>query len=36
MHAILIKEDKSLVWSEVPDPVRKNNEIVIQCRLVKK
>lgn len=30
MHAILIKEDKSLVWSEVPDPVRKNNEIVIK------
>ena len=30
MHAILIKEDKSLVWSEVPDPVRKNNEIVIE------
>jgi len=30
MHAILIKEDKSLVWSKVPDPVRKKNEIVIE------
>jgi putative PIG3 family NAD(P)H quinone oxidoreductase len=30
MHAILIKADKSLVWSEVPDPVRKDNEIIIE------
>jgi NADPH2:quinone reductase len=30
MHAILIKEDKSLVWSEVPDPVIKDNEILIE------
>jgi NADPH2:quinone reductase len=30
MHAILIKEDKSLVWSEVPDPEIKGNEILIE------
>ena len=30
MKAILIKEDKSLVWSEVPDPVRRENEIVME------
>jgi len=27
MHAILIAENKSLAWSEVPDPVRKDGEI---------
>jgi NADPH2:quinone reductase len=30
MRAILIKEDKSLVWSVVPDPVIKGNEILIE------
>ncbi|MEI7829993.1 MAG: NAD(P)H-quinone oxidoreductase [Prolixibacteraceae bacterium] len=30
MRAILIREDNLLVWGEVPDPVRKNNEIVIE------
>ncbi len=30
MHAILIKEDKSLVCSKVPDPVRRENEVVIE------
>jgi len=30
MYAILIKEDKSLVWSEVPDPVIKDNEILVE------
>lgn len=30
MHAILVKKDKSLVWSEVPDPVRKENEVIIE------
>jgi len=30
MHAVLIKESKSLVWSEVPDPIRRENEIVIE------
>lgn len=30
MHAILIKEYKSLVWRKVPDPVRKEGEIVIE------
>ena len=30
MYAILIKEDKSLVWSEVPDPVIKANEILLE------
>lgn len=29
MHAILIKADKSLVWSVVPDPVPKANEIIV-------
>ncbi len=29
MHAILIAENKSLVWSEVPDPVRKDGEVII-------
>lgn len=29
MHAILIQDDQSLAWSEVPDPVRKENEILI-------
>jgi len=32
MHAVLIKEDKSLAWTEVPDPVRKENEIVVEVR----
>lgn len=30
MRAILIKKDKSLVWDEVPDPVCKENEIIIE------
>ena len=30
MHAILIKADKSLVWSVVPDPVPKANEILVE------
>lgn len=30
MQAILVKKDKLLLWSEVPDPVRKKNEIVIE------
>lgn len=30
MRAILIKENKSLVWNEVPDPVRRKDEIVIE------
>jgi NADPH2:quinone reductase len=29
MHAILIAPDKSLVWSEVADPVRKDGEVII-------
>ncbi|MEN6545729.1 MAG: NAD(P)H-quinone oxidoreductase [Armatimonadia bacterium] len=29
MHAILIAEDQSLVWSEVPDPVPADGEVVI-------
>jgi NADPH:quinone reductase len=29
MHAILIAADKSLVWSEVADPVRKDGEVII-------
>ncbi|MBN1863351.1 MAG: NAD(P)H-quinone oxidoreductase [Victivallales bacterium] len=30
MHAMLIDADKELVWSEVPDPVRKENEVIIE------
>lgn len=30
MYAILIKEDKSLIWSEVPNPVTKANEILVE------
>ncbi|HCU34894.1 MAG TPA: quinone oxidoreductase [Armatimonadetes bacterium] len=29
MHAILVAEDRSLVWSEVPDPVPAGDEILI-------
>jgi NADPH2:quinone reductase len=29
MHAILINDDKSLAWREVPDPVRKDHEMII-------
>jgi NADPH:quinone reductase len=32
MHAILIAADKSLVWSEVADPVRKDGEVIIDIR----
>ena len=32
MHAILITNNKDLVWSEVPDPVRKDREIIIDIR----
>jgi NADPH2:quinone reductase len=30
MHAILVDENKALVWSEVPDPVLKNHEVLIE------
>ena len=30
MHAIIIRPDKSLTWSEVPGPIRKENEIIIE------
>ncbi len=29
MHAILIADNKDLVWSEVPDPARQDGEIII-------
>jgi NADPH2:quinone reductase len=32
MHAILIADNKDLVWSEVPAPVRKDGEIIIDIR----
>ena len=32
MHAILVAEDQSLVWSEVTDPVPAEDEIVIDVR----
>lgn len=34
MHAILIQEDKSLVWSEVPNPPPKDNEVLIAIHVV--
>ncbi len=30
MKAVLIKEDKSLVWSDVPDPVIKEDEVLVK------
>ncbi|MEW6356510.1 MAG: NAD(P)H-quinone oxidoreductase [Planctomycetota bacterium] len=30
MHAVLVNEKQALVWSEVPDPVPKGNEIVVE------
>jgi len=32
VHAILIKADKSLDWCEVPDPVVKANDILVEVR----
>ena len=32
MHAILINDNKSLDWCEVPDPVVKANEILVEVR----
>lgn len=32
MHAMLIRENRDLVWSEVPDPQPKENEVVIDVR----
>ena len=32
MHAILVAEDQSLVWSEVPDPEPRPDELVIDVR----
>ena len=29
MYAMLVNEKKELVWTEVPDPVRKSNEILV-------
>ncbi|MDX9981273.1 MAG: NAD(P)H-quinone oxidoreductase [Lentisphaeria bacterium] len=29
MHAVLVNTDNALVWSEVPDPVRKEHEILV-------
>ncbi|MFA5204689.1 MAG: NAD(P)H-quinone oxidoreductase [Lentisphaeria bacterium] len=29
MHAILIKDDQSLAWSEVPEPILKDQEILV-------
>jgi NADPH2:quinone reductase len=30
MHAIIVRKDKSLVWEEVPEPVIKDNEILVE------
>ncbi len=32
MHAVLVAENKSLVWSEVPDPVARDREVLIDIR----
>jgi len=32
MHAVLVDENRSLVWSEVPDPVAKAHEVLIDVR----
>ena len=32
MHAMLIADNKDLLWSEVPDPVRRDGEVVIDIR----
>jgi len=32
LKAILIQEDQALTWSEVADPVRKENEVIIDIR----
>ena len=32
MHAVLIADNRDLVWSEVPDPVRRDGEITIDIR----
>ncbi len=34
MYAVLIKENKDLVWSEVPEPQPKENEVVIDIHAV--
>lgn len=30
MKAILIKENKSLIWMDVPDPIIKDDEVLIK------
>lgn len=32
VKAILIQEDQALTWSEVPDPIRKENEVIIDIK----
>ncbi len=32
MKAVLIQEDQALTWSEVADPIRKENEVIIDIR----
>jgi NADPH2:quinone reductase len=32
LKAILIQEDQALTWSEVADPIRKENEVIIDIR----
>jgi NADPH2:quinone reductase len=34
MHATLIDDQKRLIWSEVPDPVIKNDEVLIEIHAV--
>ena len=33
MKAILINDDRSLSWSEVPDPIIKSDEVLVKRRL---
>ncbi len=30
MHAMLVNDRRDFVWSEVPDPIRKENEVIIE------
>lgn len=30
MKAMLVDENKNLVWSEVPDPVMKDDEVLVE------
>lgn len=35
MKAILVKQDKSLSWEKVPDPVLKSDEVLVEIYAAK-